>query len=411
MAKQSNFANVVRFEYTRTANKPTFWLATLFVPIMMIAIALVSGLSSIGASQAQEEQAKAPLAFEYVDASGLVSPELAEAFGGTVAESQDAAVDAVRSGDLEAFFAFPADPAAEPVQVWGQDVGLFANSKYSSIATGLLQQSAVQQVGSAQLASILSGDVNTETVTYRDGEATGGFESIIPGFIFLILFYVILILLGNQALSSTVEEKENRVTEMILTTIRPTSFISGKIVALVLIGLTQMLVFATPIVVGYLWFKDSLGLPDLGSLAIQTNTLIVGTLVLLTGVAMLISLLAGLGAAMPSVKDAGPLFTAVIITLFLPAYVFSLVMSDPNAVIVQFFLFFPITAPVTALMLNAFGTLAVWQAIVVILELAVFAILLFRFAIELFKLGSIQYTSKVSLRSVFGAVRKTNAKQ
>ena len=51
-------------------------------------------------------------------------------------------------------------------------------------------------------------------------------------------------------LNSTLEEKENRVTEMILTTLNPTTLITGKVIALFAVGLVQMLVFLSPIAVG-----------------------------------------------------------------------------------------------------------------------------------------------------------------
>ena len=57
---------------------------------------------------------------------------------------------------------------------------------------------------------------------------------------FLVIFYVSIILLSNQMLNSTLEEKENRVTEMILTTLNPTTLIIGKIIALFMVGLVQI---------------------------------------------------------------------------------------------------------------------------------------------------------------------------
>ena len=59
-----------------------------------------------------------------------------------------------------------------------------------------------------------------------------------------------IVLLGNQMLNSTLEEKENRVTEMILTTINPTNLLLGKVISLFAIGIVQIAVFALPMVVG-----------------------------------------------------------------------------------------------------------------------------------------------------------------
>jgi ABC-type Na+ efflux pump permease subunit len=65
------------------------------------------------------------------------------------------------------------------------------------------------------------------------GKTTGGIGVVIPPLLFLVIFYLLIAMLGNQMLSSTLEEKENRVTEMILTTLNPTTLIIGRITALV----------------------------------------------------------------------------------------------------------------------------------------------------------------------------------
>src|SRR5665811_1892134 len=69
---------------------------------------------------------------------------------------------------------------------------------------------------------------------------------------------VSIVLLGNQMLTSTLEEKENRVTEMILTTLNPTTLIIGKVISLFMVGLMQMLIFALPVIIGYLFFRSNL---------------------------------------------------------------------------------------------------------------------------------------------------------
>ena len=75
-------------------------------------------------------------------------------------------------------------------------------------------------------------------------------------------------------------------------------------------------------------------------------------------------------------------------------------MSDPNAIIVQVFSCFPYSAPITALLRNAFGTLPLEQAIIVILILFGLSAIVLRMAVELFHYGSIEYTRKIDVRVV-----------
>ncbi len=92
-------------------------------------------------------------------------------------------------------------------------------------------------------------------------------------------------------------------------------------------------------------------------------------LILLGGFSLFTGTLVAIGAVMPTAKDAGPIFGVLMILIFIPFYTVTLVVCDPNASIVEVFTFFPYSAPVTALLRNAFGTLPLWQAIFVIVEL------------------------------------------
>lgn len=80
-------------------------------------------------------------------------------------------------------------------------------------------------------------------------------------------------------------------------------------------------------------------------------------------------------------------------------------VSDPTSPIVQIFTFFPYTAPFTAMLRNGLGSLPGWQAAIVITELIVLGSLVLLLAVRIFRYGSIQYTSKVSLTSALGRRR------
>ncbi len=409
MMKRDALRHVVTFEVRRTLTKSKFWLATLLVPGLLIAVFAISIVSSSSSQDAADAQSSEQFTFEYVDPSGLVDPALATAAGGAVVASSQQGIAHVKSGAVEAFFDYPADPTTQDLEVYGINGGLFANSKYASAASSLLQESATKEIGSTQLSAIARGEVTTHTTTYQDGQVAGGLESVIPPLIYVMLLYIVIILMGNQMLSATVEEKENRVTEMILTTIRATTLLVGKVISLFIIGFVQMLVFVIPIVVGYAFFRDRLNIPevDLSALEFEARPMIVGALLLLGSFALFTATLVAIGAAMPSVKDAAPFFTGVLLTLFLPIYAVSLIVTSSSAPVVQAFTFFPYTAPVTALLRNAVGTLPLWAAVVDITMLFALSALVLRVAVQIFKYGSIEYNGRVSLKGVLSTWRET----
>ncbi|MEO7588099.1 MAG: ABC transporter permease [Arachnia sp.] len=399
---QHNLGTVIRFEVVRTLSKRRFWIATLLVPVLLVAVFMLVYLSNSASDKTEGAQKNAQFSFGYTDASGLVESGIVKQLGGKEVSDPAAGIAAVKSASVDAFFIYPKDPAKDAIKVYGVDKGLFANGQYASVAQSILQQSALARVNAPQLTGIIQGNVSIDTTTFKDGAVAGGINAVVPALLFLVIFYVVILLLGGQMLNSTLEEKENRVTEMILTTIKPTSLILGKVVSLFIVGIVQMLVFALPVVLAYVFFRDQLSIPDLdlSALVFDPQTMTVGALILLGGFALFTTTLVALGAAMPTAKDAGPIFGAMMVLIFIPFYIISLIVSDPNAIIVQIFSYFPYSAPITALLRNAFGTLPLWQAIIVIVILFGVSAVVLRIAVEIFQYGSIEYSRKVNLRDV-----------
>ena len=402
---QHNLGTVVGFEFIRTVTKRRFWIGTLAVPVIMAIVFGLIFLSNSTTDTAAQSQKSAQFTISYTDASGLITAGDAALFGARTAGSPDAGIQAVQSGAVDAYFDFPANPESTAVRVYGTDKGIFENGKYAAVAQAMLTRAVEQKIGAPRLSTLAAGKVQTETVTYKGSQESGGLGSVIPPLIFLVIFYGLIVLLAGQMLNSTLEEKENRVTEMILTTLKPTTLIAGKVIALFAIGLVQMLVFISPLAVGALSFPKELNLSalDLPPLIFDPARMIVGFLILVGGFALFTTTLVAIGAVMPTAKEAGSFMGVMMALIFVPFYAVSLVVSDPHAVIVQIFTYFPFSAPVTALLRNGFGSLNLLEAGIVITILFVGAAVMLRLAVRLFQYGSISYTSKVNIRTALRA--------
>ncbi len=404
MMSRHNLATVVSFEFRRTVTKRRFWIGTMIVPIMIAIVFGLSYFSSQATSNSLRAQKHASFTFTYVDASGLVNPAVVAKFGGHIAPSISDGIAAVKSGRVDAFFHYPAAPVTEPISVYGVDVGIFNNAKYSSVATAILQTSVTAQLHSPSLAPIVRGALKVKSTTFSNGVVSPGLNGLIPPLIYLVIFYLVILLLSNQMLMSTVEEKENRVTEMILTTVDARTLIVGKIFSLFSAGAIQMLVFASPVIVGYIFFRSSLNLPNVNftDFTIAARPMITGVLLLLGGFTLFTGSLVTIGAMMPTAKDAARFSSLVMVSLFIPFYAASLVVSDPSVLIVKIFTFFPFTAPVTGMLRNAFGSLSGTASLVLVVELFAIGLFVMQMGIRLFQYGSVEYTRKVSLRTAFG---------
>jgi len=402
-----NLGTVVSFEVGRTLSKARFWIVTLLIPVMIGAVFALSAWSSASTASSADEQSSARFPFEYQDASGIIVPEIMSAAGGVAQSDAAQGLADVQSGKVDAFIQYPADPATQAVTIAAKDIGLFGNGRYDAVASALLTASAKQGIADPTLAAITAGSVTTQTTAYDGAAVSPGFAGAIPPLLYLVLFYLVFVLLYQQMLAATLEEKENRVTEMILTTITARSLVAGKIISLFVVGIVQMLVFATPIAIGYAFFRDQLSLPalDLSALVFDPGKMIVGALVLVGGFALFTGSLVAVGALMPSVKDAGPISAVFMIAMFVPLYTLTMIISNPGAPIIRIFTFFPWTAPITVLARNALSSLDLGTAVIVIVELYLVAAVVLWLAVRFFQYGAVEYGRKLDPRVVLRSMR------
>jgi ABC-2 type transport system permease protein len=132
----------------------------------------------------------------------------------------------------------------------------------------------------------------------------------------------------------------------------------------------------------------------------------IGFLLLVGGFSLFTTSLVALGTIMPTAKEAGNFMGIMIALLFVPAYAVPLIVSNPQALIVQLFTYFPYSAPVTAMLRNGFGSLNLVEAGTVIAILFIGSAIMLRLAVKLFQYGSISYTSRISLTKALSPKRR-----
>lgn len=156
---QHNLGTVVSFEFFRTISKKRFWAGTLSVPLIMAVVFGLIYISNTATASAADAQENAQFSISYTDASGLITPEQAAAFKAEKAASADEGIEAVKTGTVDAYFDFPADPATDAVKVYGADEGLFENNKYSAVAQSMLTQAVNARIGTEENRSGGRGEV------------------------------------------------------------------------------------------------------------------------------------------------------------------------------------------------------------------------------------------------------------
>ena len=399
-----NLSTVIRFEIVRALKKKSFWILAISFPLVFAATFGILFLSNKATDDAAEKLKEQSFSVAITDESNLVKPPLIAAAKAAEVKPSDkqAAINRVKDGQLDAYIYYPKDLDQQPIEIYGKDVGIFDNGRYGSLANGLLSASVQSDVNPA-IQKVVQGKVNSTSTVYRDGKVHDSIqEMILPG-VFLILFYFLITFFGNQMLTSTTEEKENRVIEMILTTIEARTLIVGKIISLIILAIIQGLLVVSPVLIGYLIFHDQLKLPsvDLSSLPVDPQRIAIGFLAFAGSFMLFTGLLVAIGAAVPTAKEANSFFGVVMILLFGPLYAVTMFISMPDAPLVKFLSLFPLTSPIPLMLRNAAGNLGLGEATLGIAILAAAAIIVIAIAVRIFRFGALEYNRKLSAKEIF----------
>lgn len=396
-----NLGTVFRFEVIRTLKKKSFWITAFLFPVMMAAVFGIIIASNSASSDAFEEMRDEQYSVAVTDDSQLLDENLLAGIDAQVIENKQDGISQAQSGEIDAYFYYPSDVSSSSVEVYAQNDDIFSNSKYNSLAGMLLNRSVVGDVSASQ-AAVLQDSVQFSETIYQDGEEYNGWmEMIAPG-IFLVLFYLLIAFFGNQMLTSTTEEKENRVIEMILTTVEARTLIVGKILSLVVLGFLQGMIVVVPTIIGYFLLREQLAIPDfdISAIPFDWSRIAISAAVFIVGFMQFTGLLVMIGAAVPTAKEAANFFGIIMILIFGPLYAASLFLSSPQSPIVIGLTLFPFTAPVPLMLRNAVGNLTLWEAGLAIGIMLITSVIILRIAVRIFRYGALEYSRKLSIKEI-----------
>lgn len=396
----SRAALVAKREYTKVVRKPLFWVSTLALPIFIIVVSLISGITADSAETRLEELVGEAQGILVLDQAGVIVPELIDGPLQTV-EDFDQGLAEVTAGNTDALVVYPENVLTDyQIQVYGQDKGLLSSSIYDGLAESLLKRSILTQLEDDSAAALSAG-YSVEFVGFENGEEVNtGFERLIVPLVSVIIYFVLIIFSTSYLLMSVSEEKENRMIETVLSILKPSELILGKIIGQIGVVFTQLIVLAGLSALALSMMNLNLPI-DLGQLDISIGQIIGAIFYTITGFFIMASIMVGVGAAMPSYKEASSFSSVFMIASIFPLYLSAAIIAEPSGTIAQVFSYIPITAPMVLIFRNALGELSSLEFIISSIILVVFAIGSYWLAFKLFEFGSLQYNSRVSFSTFF----------
>ena len=281
----------------------------------------------------------------------------------------------------------------------------------------------VSQIESAQ------SEVNIQLSKSSGEETVKGFNEIkiIIGGAFGYLIMMFIIIYGNLVMRSVIEEKTNRIIEIIISSVRPFQLMIGKIIGTSLAGILQFLIWAilggVLFAVFSMFFGVKMGagsaispeMMDAAQAEMSTMQLYVKELwnlpiftIFITfilyfvgGYFLYSSFYAAIGAAVDNETDSQQFLLPIMMPLILAIYIgFFTVINDLHGNIATIFSFVPLTSPIVMLMRIPFGV-PVWQIVLSLTILFATFIFVVWFASKIYRVGILMYGKKPTWKELY----------
>jgi ABC-2 type transport system permease protein len=398
---------VARHEYLTHVRRAGFIIMTAIVPLLGI-VALLFGAFFAGQArqlgaffERQFEVGDAPIGV--VDESGYFStilPEYQEDFVTYESEAQAKAA-------LQAEEDYVETGRVVVVSI-GSGFSAAAASDSGTVRAFFVDHLLVDKVDPA-LRERAADPVDVEPRVISSGGETQGegawgfaFTFIIPYFLAIFLVTTIFVSSG-YLLQSVAEEKESRVIEIVVSSVRPVELMAGKVAGLGVLGFTQVLVWVAS-VTGFSGGAMAL-LAVAGAAAIPMRVLVLGMVYYLLGYTLYAILMAGVGALGTTMRESQQLAGIFSFFAAVPYMISGFLFANPNMLIARVLSFFPLTAP-TMMMMRIPLAEVPWVDVVgsiVVLLLSVPAALWV--GAKLFRVGLLIYGKRPTMREIWLILR------
>ena len=415
-----NILRVFSHEFVSTVTRKSYIIALLLVALGGMTVFIISNSVQQSDMMSEIQNFFMPKMEDgpagYVDESGIIQflPEGTKDWM-IAYDSEEMALDDLEKGQIIGYYLIPVDYLETgSVEYVRQEFNPFSGMEESErldtvIIANLLKDDpdaaelfegpinlSVRQVYEAQTPG-QSGEVIEDEVSSSDSMAAFW----IP-YIVIFLFYIVLMGSSTLMLNSVSAEKSNRMTEILLTSIKPVELLIGKMVGLGLAGLLQTVIWSGTGFLMLLFSKRTGMLPE--SISLSPTILVWLVVFFVLGYALYGSLMASLGALTASSKEAGQMTLIVIFPLIIPMIMITSITNEPNGILATVLSMIPFTAPVVMPARLAILPIPIWQIVVSIGLLVAIVIFIVHSAAKLFRAQNLLSSGSVNKSNFLKAV-------
>ncbi|HEX6941752.1 MAG TPA: ABC transporter permease [Gemmatimonadaceae bacterium] len=255
----------------------------------------------------------------------------------------------------------------------------------------------------------LRGGLRSERVT-QTARGGSGRVNILFASIVGILLYMTILMYGQNVLRGVIEEKQTRVAEVVVSSVRPTTLLAGKVLGVGAVGLTQMAIwllatilmmrYRVPLMQVFGFEAAPMPMPN-----VTVTQVIVLLIFFLLGYTLYSALFAAVGAMVSSEQEAQQAQMPVVLMLVVSIMFLQPVLLEPDGQLAITLGLLPVSSPIMMPLRMSTVDVPVWEIGLSILALIAGCYLAVFFAATIYRTGLLMHGKRVTLREVFRWIR------
>ena len=425
---------ILKREYLERVRTRTFLVLTLLAPAIMTALMILPAkLATMGeklqhfvivastqqfGEMVRQQMLEEPMGGEEAEAEGSATqrkPEdqyVIDVDTNSTETEQASLRDNVSNRDIDGFLWLTDDAIAAHKVDW--DTREMAGSREKSwigdAVNRIVKQQELAKAGlpSAQAQELLT-PVKVESVRIERGrEAKGsGNGRFLEIVVMVMLIYVAVLLYGISVMRSVLEEKTSRIIEVLLSSASSTELMTGKLLGVGAVGLTQIVVWT--VMAGVIALPSLAAQPNFSELQISPLVMISFVLYFLFGYLLYSTMYATIGAITTTEQEGQQLQFLIVMPLVLSVFMLMPVLRTPDSAVVVWLSMVPFFSPIVMYARIVVQTPPLWQiALSLVLMVATIAGLVVLCA-RIYRIGVLIYGKRPTLPEILKWLKYANA--
>ena len=424
ISSPSKIWTIIKHEYITKIKTKGFIIGTLLGPVIMVALIAIPMLVTM---LSMNTVARKIAILDKSEKIGyrIVSTDSSKYFQTTMPEKELKAK--VLKEELDGYLIIPEDILKiGKVSVYTRGGGGIAFiAKLQEVVSDVVRNERLQNAGvDLKVIDIVEKgvDVQTQKITEKGTEKDYTEAYAIVGYIFGLVIYMLMFIYGSFVMRGVIEEKANRIVEVLASSAKPFEIMMGKVIGIGAVGLTQVLFWAvlSMIILNFggsivhqfvkpenIMQQGIMAQPQMNQLPMGFEIpylspwLFVGfVFYFLSGYFLFATLFAAVGSAVDQESDAQQLQTPVSVLIVIPILFIGYIITSPEAPLSVILSLFPFFSPMLMMVRISASPVPIWQ-----IALSVF-LMIFAFiasiwvAARIYRVGILMYGKKPSFKDI-----------